>query len=180
MTQNLIDKFLLLIILFFALLQNSAYATDRSNLGATQKINAQNLVNKPSLGCSSNNNVEMKELNSFYHKIYLADKFYKKDKIFLVSNYEISSVKSISFYRTESFSATHMDVDIKKFGIHVLRISAFAEEIDGDESFGYYFVVRGTPESISQQLISIGINVQHLMLEKTPAGNTRLKCILVG
>ncbi|WP_115247960.1 hypothetical protein [Moraxella lacunata] len=156
-------------------------------IAQAKTIGPNNLINKSTLGCNFSS--EQSVFLSDFYSTLLKDEIVSKNissRPYTIkdSNYVLQGFYSIghNFIHKDKMilEYTSLDLNFKKFNMNILRIAAFSENDDGDESFGYYFVIRGAPVFISKQLTSMGIEPQNLILEKTPAGNTRLKCILVG
>lgn len=157
--------------------------------GITQAktITPNNLVNKSTLGCNFSS--EQSIFLSHFYGALLKDRSASKNissRSYAIkdSNYVLQGFYSIAhnFIHKDKMvlEYTNLDLNFKKFNMTILRISAFSENDNGDENFGYYFIIRGLPKKISQEIKYLGIDPQSLILEKTHAGNTRLKCILVG
>lgn len=156
-------------------------------IAQAKTISPDSLINKSTLGCnfSSEQSVFLSDFYSTLLKDGVASKnISSRPYTIKDSNYVLQGFYSIghNFIHKNKMilEYTSLDLNFKKFNMNILRIAAFSENNNGDENFGYYFVIRGTPVFVSKQLISMGIEPQNLILEKTPAGNTRLKCILVG
>lgn len=150
-------------------------------------INPNNLVNKSTLGCNFSSEQSL-FLSDFYGAL-LKDKVASKNisgRLYTIkdSDYVLQGFYSIghNFIHKDKIilEYTGLDLNFKKFNMNILRIAAFSENDNGDENFGYYFIIRDMPEKTSQRMRYLGIEPQNLILEKTSAGNTRLKCILVG
>ena len=73
-----------------------------------------------------------------------------------------------------------MDVDIHKFGLHILRLSQYGYlplTTSEGEGGGYYMVLKGLPEQNLEILKKLTNDKEpYFGIEKTAGNNTRLYC----
>lgn len=174
MNQNLLHKntgSMLLAVLILAYCWQSSVAT------FTYKyVNMNDFFTKKVLSCEVNTRNELR----FYQDLYNLKSFAQKKRVFYAGAYKFIDVHAIDFVRDEHFVATNLDMNVKKYNLDIMRLSVFAEEMDGDESFGYYLILKGSLTKNRSVLESLSINTDYVILESTKFGNTRLKCILIG
>ncbi len=79
----------------------------------------------------------------------------------------------------------HIDIDVKKYGVHVLRISDYTVkgvEISEYDADGYYLILKGLPKENIIKLEKHGVYIadKFTKVQKTKSGNTRIICNIAG
>ncbi|PID37539.1 MAG: hypothetical protein CR966_01360 [Pseudomonadales bacterium] len=176
--------------LLFAIASQSSYAGDG------KPLLVENLITPNALSCefkfdsSGNETIELiLDYFTFANKTPLSN-FDKAKKILTLSNgVKLKGVKRFS-KTTEKTDITiidraHIDIDVKKYGVHVLRISDYRveglemSEYDAD---GYYLILKGLPKSNIIKLEKQGVYIadKFTKIKKTKGGNTRIICNIAG
>ncbi len=79
----------------------------------------------------------------------------------------------------------HIDIDVKKYGVHVLRITDYhvkGVQISEYDADGYYLILKGLPKANIIKLEKHGVYIadKFTKIKKTKGGNTRIICNIAG
>ena len=158
------------------------------SISTKKPFHVSQLVTKETLLCNTADTNE--KLIDFYWKLadIQGDFPNIQQKPFKIANYTVTGIKAISSQKlTDKDGITiskNMDVDIHKFGLHILRLSQYGYSpltTSEGEGGGYYMVLKGLPEQNLEILKKLTNDKEpYFGIEKTAGNNTRLYCGLVG
>lgn len=146
-----------------------------------QVVTVSDLVNASAMQCNLSD-AQSRQSMTFYHTLFNELAIHHGDSTFYIGDsYAVRPVKQVSrvYKQADAETSANMDTDISKFGTRVLRVSAYSTEGDY-ESFGYYFILKGTPTVNQRILRQQGILLNDANVEATTGGNTRIRCVLAG
>ncbi len=180
------SKFILGIGLLFA-------TVCQAEANAKQPLPVTNLITPNALSCEFNFDKTDKEpILTYFSSANQTplNHFNKAKKTLTLSNgTKIHSIKLFSKTKEKTdisiINKSHIDIDVKKYGVHVLRISDYnvkGVKISEYDANGYYLILKGLPKANIIKLEKHGVYIadKFTKIKKTKGGNTRIICNIAG
>lgn len=107
-----------------------------------------------------------------------------KNNTLTTDSFVLTGIKKLSKinrrYKDTYEEILSYDIDVFYHNLNILRFAVYGLQVDGTESAGFYYVINGKPQEVSNKLIKAGVDLNYLEIEETPAHHTRIRCTMAG
>ncbi len=165
----------------------------QAQANAKQPLPVANLITPNALSCEFNfdktDNEPILTYFSSANKTPLNNFNKAKKTLTLFERTKIHGIKLFSKAKEKTditiINKSHIDIDVKKYGVHVLRISDYSVkgvEISEYDAEGYYLILKGLPKANIIKLEKHGVYIadKFTKVQKTKGSNTRIICNIAG